>query len=176
MLKTALITSLAIALASASTDICTYTVRGCSTISAYGCCLGIAQDTCCTWPSNYGWSVSYAGMPTTPYWLGYAYGDTCTTETSGVGSSSGSTCASVFNGPTYLAWKSGSWDADFRSRRSLEEPEAKRDIKCASINAIGFSTADGEEHFVRVPDGKLDEVNAHLQAENFDELLKLEAV
>jgi len=173
MLKFALISALAV-VASAQ-NICTYTGYDCDTYY-YGCCLDIAQDTCCTWPSNYGWSVDYNDMPMTSTWMGYAYGDTCETETSGIGSSSGSACASVYDAPGYINWKSGSWVSDYLRRRSLEDTESKRDTECVSINAIGFVDANGEKHRVQVPEGKLDEVNGYVLAGNVEELLKLQTV
>ncbi|TFK44195.1 hypothetical protein BDQ12DRAFT_660991 [Crucibulum laeve] len=157
-------------------DICTYTSRNC--IGSYGCCYGIAEGTCCYWPANsgYGWSVKYSSMPTTPWWLGRAYGDLCTTLTSGSGSSSGSICASVYTGPTYINWVSANWDSDYRTRRSLEERGDTPQGDCVLPNVIGFTSDDGEEHLVKVPEGKFEEVNELVKADNFKELLKLDKV
>ena len=89
-LLSSLILASAVGFASAG-DICTYTSRSC--IGSYGCCYGIAQNTCCYWPSNYGWSVKFQNMPMTSTWLGTTYGDSiCSTQTGGIGSSSGSAC------------------------------------------------------------------------------------
>ena len=80
----------AVSLVSAG-DICTYTSRSC--IGSFGCCNGIAQNTCCDWPSNFGWSVKFQNMPMTSTWFGKTFGtSTCSTQTGGGGSSSGSIC------------------------------------------------------------------------------------
>ncbi|KAF8988557.1 hypothetical protein BDQ17DRAFT_1200764, partial [Cyathus striatus] len=140
-------------------DICTYTSRSC--IGSYGCCYGIAEGTCCYWPSTsgLGWSVQYSGMPTTPWWLGRAYGDLCTTITSGVGA---------------INWVSANWDSDYRTRRSLEGRDNINGTNCVLPNVVGFTTEDGKEHKVKVPEGKFGEVNDLLKEDNFEELLKLE--
>ncbi|KIJ95218.1 hypothetical protein K443DRAFT_109108 [Laccaria amethystina LaAM-08-1] len=161
----------AVGFASAS-DICTYTSRSC--IGSYGCCYGIAQNTCCYWPSNYGWSVKFQNMPMTSTWLGETFGDSiCSTETSGQGSSSGSICDSVYNSPTYLAYKSANWHAGTGARRDLE---TRDNATCVQPNVIGFTTEDGKEHLVKVPEGKFDEVNEWVKTDDYSKLLELDSV
>jgi hypothetical protein len=181
----------AVGFASAS-DICTYTSRSC--IGSYGCCYGIAQNTCCYWPSNYGWSVKFQNMPMTSTWLGETFGDSiCSTETSGQGSSSGSICKcrgslrlfflltqrylskgdSVYNSPTYLAYKSANWHAGTGARRDLE---TRDNATCVQPNVIGFTTEDGKEHLVKVPEGKFDEVNEWVKTDDYSKLLELDSV
>jgi hypothetical protein len=157
---------------------------------------GIAQNTCCNWPSNYGWSVKFQNMPMTSTWFGKTFGtSTCSTQTGGGGSSSGSICknhetlpnlfsiltqrnifslgTSVFNGPTYLNWLSANWNAGTGMRR---DAEARDDANCVRPNVIGFTTQDGVEHLVKVPEGKFDEVNEWVKSDDFSKLLELEAV
>ena len=191
-LLSSLILASAVGFASAG-DICTYTSRSC--IGSYGCCYGIAQNTCCYWPSNYGWSVKFQNMPMTSTWLGTTYGDSiCSTQTGGIGSSSGSACkyrrslrlfilltqtfffskgASVYNGPTYLAWKSAKWNAGTGARRDLG---TRDNATCVQPNVIGFTTEDGKEHLVKVPEGQFDEVNEWVKTDDFSKLLELDSV
>ena len=74
----------------AARDICAYTSRGCT--GTFGCCSGIGEGVCCTYPANYGWSTKWQGMPLNAFWLGRTFGDFCSTSTSGAGSSTGSAC------------------------------------------------------------------------------------
>ncbi|KAF8072210.1 hypothetical protein FPV67DRAFT_926154 [Lyophyllum atratum] len=161
-----------LALQASAADICAYTSRSCA--GSYGCCTGIAEGTCCYWPYNsgYGWSVRFTNMPLTGWWLGRTYGDTCTTSTGGGGSSDGSTCVSVWDGPSYLNWLSANWDSDYRTRRRSIEGN---DTSCVLPNVVGFIADDGEEHLVKVPEGKFGEVNQLVKAEKYAELLKLES-
>ena len=41
---------------------------------------------------------------------------------------------------------------------------------------IGFTTEDGKEHLVKVPEGTLDGLNEWVKTENFAKLLELDSV
>ncbi|TFK44194.1 hypothetical protein BDQ12DRAFT_672549 [Crucibulum laeve] len=151
-------------------NICAYTSRDC--IGSCGCCTNTAEGSCCYWPSNssYGWSVRFSNMPSTPYWLGLTYGDFCWTQTSGAGSSSGSVCSSVYPAPNRINWVSANWDADYRTRRSVDV----RGDDCVVPDTIGFTNEDGKEHLVKVPEGKFEDIANLIETLNFEALLKFE--
>jgi len=171
-------------------NICTYTPHSC--IRSFGCCYGIAQNTCCYWLGNYGWSVRFQNMHMTSTWLGKVFGNFCSIQTAQAGSSSGSICkccgslhlfsslmqtffskgASIYNGLTYLAWKSGNWNAG----TGKHDLETYGNVTCIPPNVIGFTSKDGKEHLVKVPKGKFDEVNKRVKTDNFLKLLELNSV
>ena len=81
---------LTVGLGSAS-DICTYTSRACVPAS-FGCCLNIPQNTCCYWPNNYGWSVKFQNMPSSPWAGGMFPNSACLNRINGVGVSQNDLC------------------------------------------------------------------------------------
>ncbi|CAA7265261.1 unnamed protein product [Cyclocybe aegerita] len=134
--KLALSLLIASTLASAA-DICAFTSRGCS--GNYSCCAGIREG------------------------LGKMYGDQCHTQTGAAGSSSGSVCLSVFNGPGWVAARAAAWDADTRSRR--------RSVK------FGARADDDDSEIHRIPeDTKFADAEKLLNDGQFDELFKFESV
>ena len=74
---------------------------------------------------------------------------------------------SVFDGPTYLNWLSASWNAGTLTSRD--------DANCVRPNVIGFTTEDGKEHLVKVPEGRFDEVNEWVKTDSFTKLLELDS-
>lgn len=74
-------------------------------------------------------------------------------------------------------WLSASWGpggGGFRRR----DTEGHDDVlNCVLPNVIGFTTEDGKEHLVKVPEGTaFDELNEWVKTENFVKLLELESV
>ncbi|TFK33266.1 hypothetical protein BDQ12DRAFT_670378 [Crucibulum laeve] len=153
-------------------NICSYTTRDCVT-GIRTCCNNIAEGTCCSWSSTYGWAVKFENMPLTSWWLGRTYGDTCRTSTSGGGSSGGSTCVTVYPGPNYLNWKSANWDADTRSRRSVDNTTSSVELKCAIPNVVEFNTQDGEAHSVTFTADQADHIHELVDAGKLEELLDM---
>ena len=68
---------------------------------------------------------------------------------------------------------SANWNAGTGMRR---DSEARDDANCVRPNVIGFTTEDGVEHLVKVPEGKFDEVNEWVKSDDFSKLLELETV
>ncbi|EDR13579.1 uncharacterized protein LACBIDRAFT_292408 [Laccaria bicolor S238N-H82] len=141
----------AVSFVSAS-DICAYTSRNCLP-TTFGCCSNIPQTTCCYWPNNYGWSVKFQNMPSSPWAGSVSQNDVCT---------------SVYNGSTYLNWLSANWNAGTLISRD--------DANCVRPNVIGFTTEVGEEHLVKVPEGKFDELNEWVKTGSFSKLLVLDSI
>ena len=56
------------------------------------------------------------------------------------------------------------------------DAEARDNADCVRPNVIGFTTGDGVEHLVKVPEGKFDEVNEWVKSDDFSKLLELETV
>lgn len=83
--------------------------------------------------------------------------------------------SSVYSSATSLNWLSGNWDADYRTKRSVEARSPADASNCAVPNVVGYTTGDGEEYAVKVPEGKFEEVSGLVQAGDFEELAKLEA-
>lgn len=74
---------------------------------------------------------------------------------------------SVFDASTYLNWLSASWNAGTLTSRD--------DANCVRPNVIGFTTEDGKEHLVKVPEGKFDEVNEWVKTGSFSKLVELDS-
>ena len=56
------------------------------------------------------------------------------------------------------------------------DSEARDDAHCVPPNVIGFTTEDGVEHLVKVPEEKFDEVNEWVKSDDFSKLLELETI
>lgn len=82
--------------------------------------------------------------------------------------------ASVWDDPSRLNWLSGNWDADYRSKRAIKLRDASETPNCAVPNVMGYTTKDGEDRVVKVPEGKFEEVSEHVRAGHYEELEKLE--
>lgn len=85
-------------------------------------------------------------------------------------------CSSVTSS-SKANWLSASWGpggGGFRRR----DTEGHDDVlNCVLPNVIGFTTEDGKEHLVKVPEGTaFDELNEWVKTENFVKLLELESV
>ena len=72
-------------------------------------------------------------------------------------------------------WFSASWSSVGGSRRRGTEDHDDV-LNCVQPNVIGFTTEDGKEHLVKVPEGTLDELNEWVKTENFAKLLELDSV
>jgi agmatine/peptidylarginine deiminase len=72
-------------------------------------------------------------------------------------------------------WLSAGWGPGGGIPRRDTEDHVD-DLKCVRPNVIGFTTEDGKEHLVKVPEGTLDELNEWVKTENFAKLLELESV
>ncbi|KIJ93347.1 hypothetical protein K443DRAFT_402238 [Laccaria amethystina LaAM-08-1] len=162
---------LATSLVSAS-DICAYTDRAC--MGTYSCCLNVAKGACCSWRNNFGWSVKYQNMPAS--WFGRAYSDsTCQRQAVGISPLViGPLCTSVLNNVN-ANWLSAGWGPGGGIPRRDTEDHVD-DLNCVRPNVIGFTTEDGKEHLVKVPEGMVDELNEWVKTENFAKLLELESV
>ena len=62
---------------------------------------------------------------------------------------------------------SASWHAGALTSRDV--------ASCVRPNVIGFTTEDGKEHVVKVPEGKFDEVNEWVKTDSFSKLLELDS-
>lgn len=107
-------------------------------------------------------------MPSSP-WAGSMFPNTeCLNRINGVGVSQNDVCTSVYNGSTYLNWLSANWNAGTLISRD--------DANCVRPNVIGFTTEVGEEHLVKVPEGKFDELNEWVKTGSFSKLLVLDSI
>ena len=85
-----------VALLSASSalgvDICSYTARGCRSLTS-GCCSNVPAGACCFWQYDFlGWSVQFRNM--TGNWIGNTHTDgLCSVVAGGTGASAGATGA-----------------------------------------------------------------------------------
>ncbi|KIJ93343.1 hypothetical protein K443DRAFT_646175 [Laccaria amethystina LaAM-08-1] len=156
----------------AASDICAYASRNC--VESYGCCQNILPGTCCSWPNNYGWSVRYQNMPAS--WSGRTFSDSnCQRQWLGI--------SPLVVGPiSYRTTKTlpiGCLRTGVRVGGSppRRDTEDHNDVlNCVRPNVIGFTTKDGKEHLVKVPEGTLDELNEWVKTEIFAKLLEFESV
>ena len=73
-------------------------------------------------------------------------------------------------------WFSASWSSVGGSRRRGTEDHVDV-LNCVRPNVIGFTTEDGREHLVKVPEKMVfDDLNEWVKTENFAKLLELDSV
>jgi len=81
----------------------------------------------------------------------------------------------VNNGPNFLAAVSANYDLDTRTRRSFDKGGTS--IACVGFDTIGFTTKDGVEHHVKIPESsKFEDVERLVKEEKFSEVLRLQKV
>lgn len=111
-------------------------------------------------------------------WFGRTYSDSaCKDQAAGIAPVRNVPVCSSVTSSSKANWLSASWGpggGGFRRR----DTEGHDDVlNCVLPNVIGFTTEDGKEHLVKVPEGTaFDELNEWVKTENFVKLLELESV
>jgi hypothetical protein len=79
----------------------------------------------------------------------------------------------VYDAPGYGPAAAATWRPYTTLATAESHEKLAKGQGCRAPDVVGFTTPDGKEHTIKVPEGRLDEIAALLEEQEYDALLKL---